>query len=134
MGGNHPEDFHRHLMSSSLSDHALTGDSSKDKKARQGTHFTPSLLFLPLSEQIQLSPPPRLFTRLPLHYTFAQNIRLLGMVLSAAGSPYHWQCLPIVSPRSWLLTALLGILRARLTHRRRRHHLCHHYSQFAASP
>ena len=57
MGGYHPEQFHGHLMCSSLSDHALTGDSSKDKKARQGTHFTPSLLFLPPSEQIQLSPP-----------------------------------------------------------------------------
>ena len=133
MGGYHPEQFHGHLMCSSLSDHALTGTRPKIRRPGRAHTSLPRCCFFrrPSKYNCHLLGPLH-STRLTL-YTFAQNIRLLGMVLSAAGSPYHWQCLPIAGPRSWLLTALLGIFRARLTHHRRRHPLCHHYSHSAAS-
>ena len=78
MGGNHPEDFHRHLMSSSLSDHALTGDSSKDKEARQAGHTLHSLVAVSSAVRANTtltSSSPLHSTPLTLHlcpeYTFA---------------------------------------------------------------
>ena len=74
---------------------------SKDKNGRQGPHFTPYRLFLPVSEQTTLSP-PSLFTRLALHTTIGDEIYNTSAfeVLPVPSSPYHWQCLLTTAGRS----------------------------------
>ena len=80
MGGYHPEQLHGHLMCSSLSDHALTGDSSKDKKARQAGHTLHSLVAVSSAVRANTtvtSSSPLHSARLTLHvcpeYTFARD-------------------------------------------------------------
>ena len=78
MGGYHPEELHGHLMCCSFSNHALTGDSSKDKEARQAGHTLHSLVAVSSAVRANTtvtSSSPLHSTRLTLHicpeYTFA---------------------------------------------------------------
>ena len=102
VGEHHPKKLHgHHLISCSLSDHALTEGSPKIRmEGRDHTSLRP-VSFFRLSEQTTLSP-PSLFTRLTLHTTIGDEIynTLSFEVLPAPSSPYHWQCLLTTAGRS----------------------------------
>ena len=96
---------------------------SKDKNGRQGPHFTPSRVFLPLVRTNNTVTSKPLHPTHLTHYNWWRNLQYIGfwgapcpkLSLSLAMFAHHRRSL-LGKAGSWRLTGLLRILRARLTH------------------
>ena len=124
VGEKHPKELHgHHLISCSLSDHALTEGSPKIRMGGAGTtlHSVPCLSSGVRTNNTVTSKPLHP-TRLT-HYNWWRNLQYIGfwgapcpkLSLSLAMFAHHRRSL-LAKAGSWRLTGLLGILRARLTH------------------
>ena len=139
MGGYHPEQPHGHLVCCLLSNHALTGALRPKIRIPGKAHTSLNrccFFRCPSKYNCHLEA-----SSLDSRYsTFAQ----IAPTLVSVGAPCPRLSLSLpmfVHHRSPPLETRVAAThcttwnpRSRLTHDRRRHHLCHHYSHPAASP